>query len=373
MKRVDLLTLFDTLNNIIMSDITFRLTGGTNVGLVRTNNEDNFIVNVDLTKKEWFIPNDTSEVINLGEAGCLFVVADGMGGMNAGEVASAIAIDSVKEAFSIDDFSKITNTPNHIKDFLQKVIEDADSNIKKKVKEDPSTAGMGTTIVIAWVLNDVVYISWCGDSRAYLFNAKSGLIRLSKDHSYVQQLVDDGKLDPELAFDHPNSNIITRSLGDASSKARPDFISRKLSEGDNIMLCSDGLCGLCRDEEILDVMNSEVEDVEQCKNMLIASALEAGGHDNVTITLFQVVSIIESETDKKLDLTTRNDFKKPRRKIPKYLKILLSILILLVVCAVALYASIKMGYIEIESVENIIEILKQYLQQMRDWVISKIK
>ena len=82
-----------------MSDITFRLTGGTNVGLVRTNNEDNFIVNTDLTQTDWFLPSDTSKEIALGELGCLFVVADGMGGMNAGEVASAIAIDSVKEAY----------------------------------------------------------------------------------------------------------------------------------------------------------------------------------------------------------------------------------------------------------------------------------
>lgn len=328
-----------------MSDITFRLTGGTNVGLVRTNNEDNFIVNADLTKKEWFIPNDCSEAIDLGEAGCLFVVADGMGGMNAGEVASAIAIDSVKEAFSIDDFSKIIDTANHIKEFLLKTIEAADSNIKKRVKEDPSTAGMGTTIVVAWVIDDKVYISWCGDSRAYLFNAQSGLIRLSKDHSYVQQLVDDGKLDPELAFDHPNSNIITRSLGDVSTKARPDFITRKLAAGDNIMLCSDGLCGLCRDEEILEVMNNSVEDIQKCKDNLIAAALTAGGYDNVTIALFQVSTLKETENEK-MDVTTRNDFKKSSRKKPIYLKILLFIILLLLIGIIASYVLIKLEYIE---------------------------
>lgn len=346
-----------------MSDITFRLTGGTNVGLVRTNNEDNFIVNADLTQREWFIPNDTSETINLGEAGCLFVVADGMGGMNAGEVASAIAIDSVKEAFSIKDFSKITKSSNNIKEFLQKTIEQADSNIKNKVKEDPSTTGMGTTIVIAWVLADKVYISWCGDSRAYLFNAKSGLIRLSKDHSYVQQLVDDGKLDTELAFDHPNSNIITRSLGDASSKARPDFISRKLSEGDNIMLCSDGLCGLCRDEEILDVMNNSIEDIEQCKNDLIAAALEAGGYDNVTIALFQVATLEESENEK-IDATTRNDFKKPKRKTPKFLKLIIAIIAILIIGAIALYVLTKLEYIES---------LEMLLANAKDSIINILK
>lgn len=324
-----------------MSDITFRLTGGTNVGLVRTNNEDNFIVNADLTKKEWFIPNDASKTINLGNAGCLFVVADGMGGMNAGEVASAIAIDSVKTAFSVDDFSKIIDTPNHIKEFLQKTIEQADCNIKNKVKQDPSTAGMGTTIIIAWVLDDIVNLSWCGDSRAYLFNAKSGLTRLSKDHSYVQQLVDEGKLDPELAFDHPNSNIITRSLGDVANKACPDFVSRKLVEGDNILLCSDGLCGLCRDDKILEVMHNDIQNIERCKNSLIAAALDAGGYDNVTITLFQVATIVENENEK-LNVATRNDFKKTRRCSPKYLPI---VLVIMIIGAVAILAFINIDSI----------------------------
>lgn len=319
-----------------MSDITFRLTGGTNVGLVRTNNEDNFIVNADLTQQDWFIPKDTAQDITLGEAGCLFVVADGMGGMNAGEVASAIAIDSVKEAFSIDDFTKVTKSPNRIIDFLQKTIEQADLKIKNRVKEDPATSGMGTTIVIGWVLDDVVHISWCGDSRAYVFNPNFGMARLSKDHSYVQQLVDEGKLDAELAFDHPNSNIITRSLGDTNSKACPDYVMHKLSEGDMIILCSDGLCGLCRDEEILEVLQRQTDDIEQCKNDLIAAALEAGGYDNVTVALFKATQVKRQETDA-IDLT-QNDFKaKPKKKIAVRVLVALLIVLLLVTIAYVAY------------------------------------
>lgn len=297
-----------------MSDISFRLTGGTNVGLVRTNNEDNFIVNADLTQTDWFIPRDTSKEISLGKYGCLFVVADGMGGMNAGEVASAIAIDSVKKAFTEANISKIIVSSQKIQKFLQKTVETADSNIKARVKEDRSTAGMGTTIVIGWVVDDTIHISWCGDSRAYLFNPSSGLIRLSKDHSYVQQLVDTGKLDADLAFDHPNSNIITRSLGDSPVKAIPDYVSRTLFAGDIVFLCSDGLCGLCRDEEILDVLNRPAESIEQRKSDLITAALEAGGHDNVTVVVFETVAVNVDE-ESKIDVSTHNDFEASRSRM----------------------------------------------------------
>ena len=328
-----------------MSDITFRLTGGTNVGLVRTNNEDNFIVNADLTQSDWFLPSDTSKEIELGELGCLFVVADGMGGMNAGEVASAIAIDSVKEAFSGNNLSKIISSPAKIKKFLQRTVETADSNIKAKVKEDPSTSGMGTTIVIGWVLHNTLHISWCGDSRAYLFNPSSGLIRLSKDHSYVQQLVDAGKLDPELAFDHPNSNIITRSLGDSSVKAIPDYTSRTLFAGDLVFLCSDGLCGLCRDEEMLDVLNKQIDSIEQRKSDLITAALEAGGHDNVTVVMFEMVSVKEDESNR-VDMNTHNDFKKPKNKVVitgKHKKIffVVALLLILALCGGIYYTQNK--------------------------------
>ena len=278
-----------------MSNVTFKMTVATNVGLVRSNNEDNFIVCPDLSvKNNWFVPADPNEVISLGENGCVMVVADGMGGMNAGEVASELAVNSIKESFSsVKDFKHIADCSNHIETFLKKAIVDADSVIKKRVKEDESTSGMGTTIVVTWVVDDVAHIAWCGDSRAYLFNRNAGLSRLSNDHSYVQELVDSGKLDPELAFDHPNSNIITRSLGDSSTKARPDYVCKRLSTGDYLLLCTDGLCGLCRDEEILNVMMCEYPSLEDYRTQLFNIALEAGGYDNITIALMECMKVKE--------------------------------------------------------------------------------
>lgn len=293
-----------------MSDITFKMTAATNVGLVRTNNEDNFIVNPDLTAPEWQVPEDTEALIPLGKNGCVMVVADGMGGMNAGEVASELAVSGIRKSFGdVTDFAKITDTGAHIEAFMKKAIVSADSDIKKKVKEDPSTEGMGTTIVMAWVLGNVVHVAWCGDSRAYLFNRQSGLSRLSRDHSYVQQLVDSGKLDPDLAFDHPNSNIITRSLGDSNSVAQPDYVCKGLSAGDMILLCSDGLCGLIRDEEIVDILTPERESINEYRDALFEGALEAGGHDNITIALLECVKVREPELERTLSATV-----KPRKK-----------------------------------------------------------
>jgi len=343
-----------------MPDMFFRLTAGTDVGRIRTNNEDNFIVNDDLESKDWFVPDTLSEGgIELKPSGCVFAVADGMGGMNAGEVASAMAIDTVKELFSMEDFSKTIDSPKHIEAFLREVIEKADERIKARVKEEPETSGMGTTIVLVWVTEGIAHVVWCGDSRAYLFNSASGLIRLTKDHSYVQQLVDSGKLDKELAFDHPDSNIITRSLGDTNSKAQPDYVSRELSEGDRILLCSDGLCGLCRDEEIMQIMADNPDNIEECKGRLIDAALEAGGYDNVTVALFELVKKPE---DKAPSLETTNDAKNAKKRKKRQRLLIAAVLILL--AAAALAVLYKFGKLDIptESIKTLLHELKESIK-----------
>lgn len=279
-----------------MSRIEFRLTAATHVGCVRTNNEDNFITNHDLSQSDWFVPQNVSQLIPLGKEGAILVVADGMGGLNAGEVASAIAVDTVKKHFMDTELSSVAKNQKSIEKFMCKVVVDADKEIKKHVKEHPETKGMGTTIVIAWVYSDVAHIVWCGDSRAYVFNPNEGLTRLTKDHSYVQELVDAGKLDEDLAIDHPDSNIITRCLGDFHGRANPDYTAYRLKSGDTLMLCSDGLCGVCRDEEILEVMDGAKEDIEQCRKQLILCALKAGGYDNVTVALLEA-AIVESDKE----------------------------------------------------------------------------
>lgn len=268
--------------------VSFKLFAGTHIGL-RENNEDNFTVCPDLTLDEWIVPADSQQAIQLGERGCMLVVADGMGGQNAGEVASAIAVEAVHEMFApgclpVDILSK----PDAIKSYLKKVIIEADNRIKDRTKNDPDTEGMGSTIVMAWVLDKNVYVAWLGDSRAYSYLPGKGIGRMSKDHSYVQQLVDSGVISDDEAMDHPNSNIITRSLGDMSQKPKVDVAMYSLSNGEVILLCSDGLCGVCRDEKIGGIIEEEVADLQVCKEKLTNAALAAGGSDNITIALLQV-------------------------------------------------------------------------------------
>ena len=268
--------------------VSFKLFAGTNIGL-RENNEDNFTVCPDLIKNEWILPADHQQVIPLGSYGCVMVVADGMGGQNAGEVASAIAIKTVQDMFAPEHLpADVLDKPDAIKSFLKKVISECDIRIKRTTKTDPSTSGMGSTLVMAWLIGNKLYIAWIGDSRAYSFIKGKGIARLSKDHSYVQQLVDAEAISEEEAMTHPNSNIITRSLGDTSQKAKADVIEYDIEDGQVILLCTDGLCGVCRDEIIGGIIEEEENDLQKCKEKLTTAALAAGGSDNITISLMQI-------------------------------------------------------------------------------------
>lgn len=255
----------------------------------RPNNEDNYQVSDNLTDNHWGFTADKE--ISLGDKGSLLVVCDGMGGMNAGEVASAIAVATIKEWFDKDKLTDtILESSESIQRYLVDAIQAADAAIKADGKANIEHEGMGSTIVMAWLLGQKVYVGWCGDSRAYRYNPKSGLMRLSHDHSYVQELVDAGKLTEELAFDHPNNNIITRSLGDPRGKAQPDTKEYDLCDEDIILLCSDGLCGCLRDNEIEDVVKQHQTSMQECRDALWEADEAAGWHDNVTIVLAQVIS-----------------------------------------------------------------------------------
>jgi len=262
----------------------FKLAAGTNVGLIRQNNEDNFVVCSDLSTSNWLIPQ-VGDYADLGPYGALLVVADGMGGANAGEVASAIAVETIQSLFVPEQLEQAITSDKAIQEFMKDVVKTADLNILHHSHEDSTTQGMGTTVVMAWIFDGKVYVCWCGDSRCYVLNNRKGLIQLSKDHSYVQELVDKGQLDPELMHDHPLSNVITRCLGDVENRANPETRIYQLHDGDLIMLCSDGLCGLCHDSEIHDVMTNFRDDALECKNELISAAISAGGYDNVTVAV----------------------------------------------------------------------------------------
>lgn len=284
-----------------MSDIRFRIAAKTDIGLERNNNEDNLQVsaNLDESPMKWV----NNQECSLGNKGALMVVADGMGGMNAGEVASEIAINTVREMFSPEHITdEVVKNRFTIEKFMKGIIVEADKRIKEFGKENPESQGMGTTIVIAWLFDGNLYVSWCGDSRAYIFNENTGLFQISKDHSYVQELVDRGKLSKEEAFDFPDSNIVTRSLTDSNTKAVSDCLLKPqpLCNGDIILLCSDGLNGMIRDNEIEAIISQHQDNMTECVDSLIQAALDAAGADNCTVALCQIISGGEQSTKERI-------------------------------------------------------------------------
>lgn len=290
-----------------MSEIKFRIAAKTDPGCVRTNNEDNFQAAADLSQAQMSWVNN--KAYSLGDKGALLVVADGMGGMNAGEVASEIAIQTVREFFTPERITpEVLKNRFSIEKFMKDVVVEADSRIKRTSTTE--TRGMGTTIVIAWLINGECHICWCGDSRAYVYNPQCGLVRLTKDHSYVQTLVDAGKITDEEAFDFPNNNVITRCLCDATTKAVPDCLvtPQPLCNNDLIILCSDGLNGMIRDNQMAQIIQESNGNVDTLTDQLIDAALSAGGNDNVTVA---IAAIDEGGAESTADRIPAKEVAKP--------------------------------------------------------------
>lgn len=300
----------------------------------RPNNEDNYQLDDNLSDNSWGFTADAE--VSLGEKGALLVVCDGMGGMNAGEVASDIAVKTIKEWFTTDKLTDaVVAAPCK---YITSAIVAADAAIKVHSKTNPDTEGMGSTIVLAWLLGQKVYVGWCGDSRCYRFNPALGLERLSHDHSYVQELVDAGKLTEELAFDHPNNNIITRSLGDPRGAAQPDTKEFDLYDQDIILLCSDGLCGTLRDNEIAELIKQHQTSMQECRDALWVADEAAGWTDNTTIALAQIISGGKDANAATPTANSNNEISTSKAKLiatNKRLKLILSgVVVIILLCAI---------------------------------------
>lgn len=227
----------------------------TDIGRSRSINEDNLLV-----KK-------LDEVY-------LLVVADGLGGHAAGEVASRIAL------IEIEEFLRAGLGRGDLTEVVKGAILKANSKIYLLSKENPAYANMGTTLVMAVVFQNKALIANVGDSRAYL--AGEEIKRITKDHSLVQELLDKKLIVEEEAFQHPRKNVISRALG-SESEVKVDFYDIELSGG-YLLLCSDGLTDSLRDEEIKEIVNNSRDLSEACTE-LIDSAKEKGGGDNITVIL----------------------------------------------------------------------------------------
>ena len=292
----------------------------------RDHNEDNCLVCSNVASGIVDHAGDgtyLSPQIDLGSMGCLLVLADGMGGMNAGEVASQLAVEAVRNFFSKDKLDEVSlGDDAQVSRLVWDAIVYADACIKSEAVTDPEKSGMGTTIVLLWILGHKAYIGWCGDSRIYRFNKKSKILnQLSKDHSYVQMLVDQHQITEEEAFDHPDSNMIMRSLGDAFEEVNPEVLRPlNLTEDDVFMMCSDGLCGVLRNSEIRTIMTRAsveypIKRLNGWNDLLWEHARQAGWHDNVTTLLCHIGNCQPAEDEAevaKAEKGTRYNRKDPK-------------------------------------------------------------
>ena len=222
--------------------------------------------------QDYYFATDT----NLGNLPNLFIVADGMGGHKAGDYASRHTIERVVASIS-------RNSSEEPVTIIQEAISKANELLVAESNEDETKSGMGTTLVIATLVGDKLIVANVGDSRLYVI---SDMVRqITRDHSLVDEMVRLGELNPSEARSHPDKNIITRAIG-AQKNVKADFFEVELAKDDYVLMCTDGLTNMVRDEEILDIVRSEKEP-EAIAHKLVRMANNNGGRDNITVTIIK--------------------------------------------------------------------------------------
>lgn len=209
----------------------------------------------------------------------LFIVADGMGGHNAGDLASRTCIDCVIEQMKRSD----KKTPVSC---MEEAISYANERIYQMAQENAELEGMGTTFVGAIMIEDCLYVANIGDSRLYVINDKE-IRQITEDHSLVEAMVRNGEIERRDARFHPNKNIITRAVGTAK-QVEADFFEVELKPGNIVLMCSDGLSNMMDDEDMMYMIRRYCEDMEAAGRHLVKKANECGGKDNISLILIQV-------------------------------------------------------------------------------------
>ncbi len=243
----------------------------TDPGPVRENNEDTFLVD---------------------EESGLFVVADGMGGHAAGEVASRLATDTLQELLQGTDDPDETRLERTVQDEgdvlrerLRYAMNQASARIRREAQLRPAYAGMGTTVCVLLIESDQAHVAHVGDSRIYLYR-DGNLSRLTRDHTVVQQEIDAGRLTPELARQVAHRNYLTQSVG-YHGPVEPDTATRALQTGDLFVLCSDGMTDPLEDRRIAEICATAYP--SDLAETLVREALAAGGEDNITVITVRVL------------------------------------------------------------------------------------
>jgi protein phosphatase len=259
--------------------------GITDRGMVRENNEDQFLI-ATLVKalhvQQTSLP--IQEIQHSHDRSYLFVVADGMGGHAAGETASALAIESV-EHFILETlkwFSELKGAgEDEVLSEFQLALKQANARLVADGSQHPDLYGMGTTLTLAYSLNDVLFVAHVGDSRCYLFR-NAALLRLTTDHTVAEEMVRQGMLSPEDAVHHRMRHAVTNIIGADNPQVKVEVHKLQLHPGDTVLLCSDGLTEMLVDDQISRILAGEA-DVKQACTLLVEGAKKAGGRDNITV------------------------------------------------------------------------------------------
>jgi len=209
----------------------------------------------------------------------LYIVADGMGGYKGGEIASRLAVETSRK-YIVNNFDTIEHDRESILKLMKDTIEYANMVVYEKSKESEELSNMGTTIDICLILSNKVYIGHVGDSRVYR-KRRDFFRKLTTDHSYVQKLVSDGTITKEEAYNHPKKNMLIKALG-CSPYVEPDVMVKGFLKDDILLMCSDGLTNMLKDEKIVEIIN---ENSEKACNTLVEKANEQGGYDNITAVI----------------------------------------------------------------------------------------
>jgi serine/threonine protein phosphatase PrpC len=263
----------------VNGEVVVHVFGRTDVGRVRDHNEDSFLV-ADLTSDNASLQPEVRTHL-LGSQGSLFMVADGLGGAAAGEVASELAILTVHAELRARWGAAEERNAETFARALKSAAESANSKIFAYAVEHPESRGLGTTATIAGLLGDTLYLAQVGDSRAYL--VRNGVaLQITKDQSLMQRLIEAGELTPEEAERSERRNIILQALGPEPS-VKIDLTFQKVRRGDTLVLCTDGLSGLVRKDEIAEVLADSNDDLLMACRELIDRANENGGPDNITV------------------------------------------------------------------------------------------
>lgn len=209
----------------------------------------------------------------------IYILADGMGGYKGGEIASRLATETVKQ-YILNNFSTTVKEKEEILKLIHNAVEYANMVVYEKAKENPELEGMGTTLEVCLIYNNKAYIGHIGDSRIYRIR-KEVIRKLTKDHSYVQKLLEDKKITRDEAKTHPKKNMLTKALG-CTPYVEPDLRARNFEKGDIFIICSDGLTNMVEEQRIYELAR---ENVETAAEKLVSEANEAGGFDNITVII----------------------------------------------------------------------------------------